>query len=716
MKKIIYSALCTAVLATIGCSEFLETSSPSVVDPEFVFADASRARTAMDGAYEAWRSVANGHLFGAGLFYASDVASDIERHPESYTAQIGRHVPECFYENGTKTSSYDTDSYQVDKDNNNAYARTFATLSKANAVISAMENVSNFEEIMSASQPSDLSQLYGEAIALRATCYRELIKYYGDIPYNDTFGEPAGAIAPRDSIYDVVLDDLVRVEPLMYRVGENGVEKGQFSRTYVQGLIGRMALEAGGYHTRRSDLTYVDGKGNPLSFETMGRKNASAGNAEYGRRSDWRTKYELAKKYFGECLANSGSAQLVLTDPRKAEGKRIYGNPYQYFFQEFHMGDGHYATESIYEVPMTIGVDSDERPYSSGRPSSGGNSRKANDGYPCKNYGQFRINPAYYYGVFDPNDMRRDVAVTVTGSHGKNGTEKLIPLKPNSKSDGGGMSLNKFDENRQDIPYAKNRNSGINGPYMRISEIYLGYAEACAALGDNATATQYLKTIRERSFPAGKANTDAFIAKCGSVLDAVIEERGFEYAGEGDRRWVLIRTGLIGKKIKEIKELTKKMIDGLKANGSYTFENGNIISDFVYTKLVDAKAQYGYRLTAQTPEGKEDDPVLYPGWRGQHDDWSAVAKASNFTFSGVNDNTNLAIQGLFEPVADAAALKADGYEEVNWGKELVEYETEYYDNLFKDYDYETAPIYLWPFTPNTCLTGHLHNGYGFMDN
>jgi hypothetical protein len=199
------------------------------------------------------------------------------------------------------------------------------------------------------------------------------------------------------------------------------------------------------------------------------------------------------------------------------------------------------------------------------------------------------------------------VSVVLTGSTGK-GVEKLISFKPNSKADGGGPSLNKWDENRQVSPWtAEQRKSGINGPYMRIAEIYLGYAEACAALGDQVTAKQYLATIRERSFPAGKANTDAFITSQGGLLRAIIEERGFEFAGEGDRRWTLIRSGFLPEAIKRIKDLTNEMIEGLKTNGYYRFNNGNIISDYVWTKLVDAKTEYGFRLTAQCPEGKETD-------------------------------------------------------------------------------------------------------------
>lgn len=250
-----------------------------------------------------------------------------------------------------------------------------------------------------------------------------------------------------------------------------------------------------------------------------------------------------------------------------------------------------------------------------------------------------------------------------------------------------------------------------------MAEVYLGYAEACAMTGDAATAKQYLKLVRERSFPAGKANTDAFIAKYSTLQEAIIDERGFEYAGEGDRRYTLIRSGFVGEKIKAVKELTKKMIDGLKADGYYEFENGNVISDYVYTKLVDGKAVLGYRLTTEPTAEELADPakkeLVYPAWRGQHNSWESVCSAGGFTYAGAT-NTNLAIQGLFEKV-DGAALESAGYTKEEWGKALVANEEDYYNKLFNGYDYETAPVYLWPFTPNVVATGGFTNGYNFKN-
>jgi hypothetical protein len=708
MKKLLYTTLVViGAAAFTACDDYLEPSSPSVVDAEFVFSNTTTARAALEGGYEAWRSTANSYVFGAGLFYAADVAgSDIERHPEAYANQIARHVPESFYSNGAACGTYDIDSYSSNN-NSGAYVQLFDVIGKANAVIQGIEESESGQEAIAAGTRSKIGQMYGEAIALRATAYRELIKYYGDVPFVTVFGEASGGLTPRDSIYDYIIADLIRVEPLMYPVGSipevSSAAKNYFSQTYVDGLIGRIALEAAGYQTRRADMTYIDGKGQTVSFDNLGNPNANAANAFYARRKDYMDLYNIAKTYFKNAIDHAGSAKFYTTDPRSAgKAGQVYDNPHQYFFQQMMDDDAAYADESIYEYPMQWNVSSDERTYSSGRPGTGG----SKNAYPCKCYGQARINPAFYYGVFDPKDKRRDVAVAITGTTA--GTEIILPFVPGSQAKGGGMALNKWDDNRMATPNTlAQRKAGINGPYMRMAEIYLGYAEACSMTGDEATAKSYLKTVRERSFAsAAEANTDGFINECGGIFNAIIEERGFEFAGEGDRRFTLIRTGRLPWAIKRIKDMTKAMMDGLAANGSYTFANGNVISNVIYTKAVDAKSQMGYRLTTQCTD--ETNPVTFPGWRGVNDDWSA------FGWGGTPAETNLAIKGLFAPV-DGAALVADGYKETAWGSDLLKYRDEYDTYLFFDYDYVSAPIYLWPICPNAVATGGFVNGYGFMN-
>jgi hypothetical protein len=156
-----------------------------------------------------------------------------------------------------------------------------------------------------------------------------------------------------------------------------------------------------------------------------------------------------------------------------------------------------------------------------------------------------------------------------------------------------------------------------------------------------------------------------------------------------------------------------KILDDVRDYGYHTFENGNQIPAYIWTKMVDARAEYGYRLTTQCPVGKEDDPVLYPSWRGQHNDWGSLYPA----FAGVTQ-TNVAIKGLFKKVSatEEAELLADGYTKVDWGATLLANRDEYETNLFLNFDSSKAPIYLFPFTPNTMATGGFTNGYGFANN
>ncbi len=758
MKKILYTIVSAGLLSvTVACDDFLETSSPSVTTQEDVFSNPETARSALKGVYEQWRATSNSHIFGAGAFYATDLAgSDIERHPELYASQTPRHHVESLYEGGTITRNYDIDY----KDATGAWTNLYKTIGLANNCINSFEKSAEFQNFMSAGTPSDLSQMYGEAIALRAVCYLELIRFYGDVPYQTQAGVSATSLTPRDSIYEVELENLKRVEPLMFRPGEKAeLTKIYMTRSFVQGLIGRMALHAGGYSTRRTDLGadfYKDKDGNKIEFTRIG---VESNQAVYTRRTDYKKFYEVAKQYLSALVLNPGSTvKFISVDPRSAgTNGQQFGNPFQYFYQEL-MNLTSEASESIYQVPMSRGT-SNERPYSSGRPSSGG----GKFAYPCKAYGQGRLHPTYYYGDFDPKDKRRDVTVCVTGSSG-NGFEQLIPFAPANVAKGGGLAMAKFDENRMPVPWtASQRNSGIHSPYMRLSDMMLLLAEVYSELGETGSAIGLLKQVRERSFAnAAEANVDGFIQKCGGLTAAILEERKFELGGEGYRRMDMIRTGTLPEAVTKVKRRLVEMVNGLETNGRYEFDNGNVISDYVWTKSVDAKAKYGYRLTTQAPN--TSDPVLYPGWRGQNDDWQkwATADAQGKNLYAKGAETNLAIKGLFETYLPESvtieytcklkdgekeakkeivektnltmkqlydlfhgmdkekytAMKvtdAEGFEAKPWGADIVDYKDEYTTFVFRNYDASKAPIYFYPMSRNTISLskGRIKNGYGF---
>jgi starch-binding outer membrane protein, SusD/RagB family len=701
MKKILYRILGVGLLfLTTSCSDFLETSSPSDVDVDFVFSDPTTARAALKSAYESWRGSA--YVHSNGLFYdLCVVGSDSERHPEKYSNQT-RHIPENLYYGGTSTFDIDF------SDGATAWSALYSIIATTNTLINAFESSDSFETYMSAGEPSEMSELYGEAVALRATAYFELCRFFGDVPHQLVAGVEAEGLTSRDEIYEYHINKLIEVEPLMYRVGEDeSAVVTYMTRTYVQGLIGRMCLYAGGYATRRTDLGsdfYKDLDGNTLTFSQIG---SETNGAVYNRRTDYLDFYKIAETYLAACVANPGTVQLITADTRSESSTgQVFGNPYQQVFQETMNGDAEVSEESVYEIPETQGQTS-ERPYAFGRPSNGGGS----NAYPCKSYGQSRFHPTYYYGDFDPNDMRRDVTATVTASTGA-GIETIISFAPGSKSSGG-IANNKWDENRMPSPWTtKQRQSGINDPYMRFSDVILMLAEVYAELGEDNLAKEELRKVHERAFAnATLADLDGFISDCGDIKEAIAQERKLEFGGEGLRRYDLIRTGKLPEAIATLKSELTAMINGLETNGYYTFANGNTISNYIWIKSVDAKSEYGYRLTTQCTD--TTDPVLFPGWRGQYDSWD--------TYSGKTyTKTNLAIKGLFEYIdpygTEATSLVADGYVQTDWGITIVNNKAEYLTNVFCGYEEDSAPIYLIPMSSNTISTsnGKITNGYGFV--
>ena len=705
-NKIFFSLLfAAAAVSMASCDDFLETESPSVTDRETVFSDEESAQSALLNAYETLRQ--NQSLHSVGFFWTPVWGSDIEDAQDTYNDGSPGCQEKTFYPGGTE-------NYNINSgERTEVFGNCYKTIAICNSLIECFESLSNFSEIMTG-EPNSLSNIYGQAVALRATMYYELIKWYGDVPHALKAGESAKGLTSRYAIYDYHLEKLMEVEPHMYRPGENGTRADVMNRSYVQGLIARIALYDGGYSTRRTDLGadfYVDGAGKVLTFDDW---SVEKNHAIYGRRSDWKTVFEKAIPYLRSFMNDHGSIVLYTVDPRgKGPNGQEFDCPYQYTFEQMHSDDGYtVADEAVYEIPFQIKGGA-QRPAYIGRPSSGGNGQA-----PCIACGQDRIQAHFYYGWFDPQDQRRDVSCSVTGSTGQ-GTELMQSFNRSAWGAGCGPGTNKWDWNRYAAPDTRAYgNSSMNVSYMRISDVYLMLAELLAATGNDAEAKNYLATVHNRAFRGGvDPNFEKYIADAGSVYDAVIKERALEFSGEGVRRFDLIRTGKLPKACVDDRAVMTKILDDVRDYGYHTFENGNQIPAYIWTKMVDARAEYGYRLTTQCPVGKEDDPVLYPSWRGQHNDWGSLYPA----FAGVTQ-TNVAIKGLFKYIEpgseEAKALEADGYVQTNWACDMEAYRESYATKLlagYSDADYaaKNPPIHFLPYIYSVVLNSGVTNGYGF---
>lgn len=739
MKKIFKTVLAiSAGLAATSCASWLETSSPSVVDADFVFSDFSTGKDVMLGAYDTYVGLVNEGL----TINLESIGSDIERASVGLVAaQIG--AAQLY---GPESLGYTTEKFDINDKNITKWATYYSVIARCNNIIANIKNLPEYEQIVSGAA-NDWSDLLGQAHAMRATCYYDLARIYGDVIYmtENELGQDVKTLTSRDQIIETEINNLIAIEPLMYQIGENNHLPDQMTRNYVCGLIGRLCFMEAGYATRRTDLGddfYKDANGNVLSFEVWGTDPNR--NASYSRRSDGDKFYEIALPYLKRAVEDLGGASLITVDPRTGSDGRLYGNPFQYYFDQ--VTKQVMPVESVYEVTMKQEGGGSRIAYNWGRGSDGGS-----PAYPPKANAQLSTYPEVFYGFYDPMDMRRDATLTVTGSTGL-GAETICTYTLKNRNSGG-IGMNKYDLNRQTTPDTRQLYSGINYVLMRQADIILMLAEAYAETGDTGAAEAELKKVHNRAFPDDieEEKYRELLASCDNdVLEAIYKERGLELLGENSRRWDLIRTG----KLPEVAvNYRKTLVDGiadLKSQGYIQYDNGNQYPAYVWTKLVNAREELGYRLTMQTPADyfKPADELtpavdttlnyalLVPGWRGQHDDWESVAEANGAKRTDVTagDYTNLAIVGLFRYIApgseEAQKLEACGYKQTNWGvltycsesekgvtpdvsREAM-WSTEFMIG-YSDADYaaKKAPIYLIPMQATVCSTTGLKNGYGF---
>jgi hypothetical protein len=568
----------------------------------------------------------------------------------------------------------------------------YTTIAHAAKVAGLIAQKQAYRTDLAGGKATDWTQLYGEAVTIRAFCYFELVKHFGDVPYGyENKYVTNYSLNSRFDIYDSLISALKVVEPMMYQLGQGGITAERFSRSFCDALIGEIALYSGGYQTIRTDMSGLYGK---VSFTQKGSQKLGC---VYARRGDYQDYYKIAEKYFQAAFDNGGTAHLVTADERT-----YTQNPFQRHFQYF--ADLQVSPESLFQLGNIQGgtpATTSEYSYAFGRPSDGGSANAA----PAKTFGALRIIPTVYYGEYQKGDKRRDASVAVTGSNG-DGNEKMLSFVPGNKSTGG-IATNKWDENRMSPPYTvAQRSSGMDWPVLRLADVMLMQAEVKAELGESGDAVALVNKIRERAF--GNASHDLGGISGDSLKAAILEERKLELLGEGTRRWDLIRSGTLSQRAIAIQQEMATMVNDLKTTGYHVFANGNVISNYIWTKSVPLTNPLTYDVPDST------NPALYPGWRGQYN-YSQIQNGPKV----VGTNHNVAIQGLFTYIdpngTTAASLQSAGYTKKNWGIDIVNNFSIYQSNILSGItSVDDPPRYYWPIPSETISDskGKVTNGYG----
>lgn len=506
MKKYIYlSMLSMAVLSSCD----MEAPSKSSLDASEVYSQPELIESSVMAINQCWgetNSYRGRHIALYGM------NNDVEWYnTPTYNSRLtGKY-------NATNYSTTpENDQLNVTKD---PYVSLYQGIENANL---AIENINQYGD---KTNPGIL-QLLGEAMTLRALLYVELIKTYGDVPARFTTTTNENINLPRenkDVIYKKILADLAEAEAYVPWPGDSKTTMSteRVSKSFVKGLRARAALYAGGYSLYQ-DGSYRRSDDPELAPEKM---------------------YKIA---LDECVGIINSGKNRLGNSK--------GTNFEYNFQDLCGEITDAGNESIWEIPFLTGRG---RVVSSkGVRVDPANNQWVNWTETGKTAGgECGPVPTFYYS-FDPDDVRRDITcVPYKWGEPTNGRAKQEPYALKSLS---------FGKLRYEwvASYGAKRivdqqDDGINWQIMRYADILMMAAEAENELNGPGAAVQYLKPILDRAFPSAPAKVNTLISKYSAGKDAfrqgIIEQRGFEFAGEMLRKQDLIRWGLLDQKLLETK-------------------------------------------------------------------------------------------------------------------------------------------------------------------
>ena len=477
--------------------------------------------------------------------------------------------------------NYDTSESngQMNTDNN-AYAKFYEGIERANL---AIEGLRQYGDV---ANNKNMAQLLGEALTLRAVIYADLTKAWGDVPARFTPNNNDNIYMPRcnrDSIYKVLLADLKEAEDYCYWPNQNSVTKTteRVSKSFVKALRARIALYAGGYGLRGDG--YRLSKDPELAPEKM---------------------YQIAKD---ECedIINAGYNKL---------------GSFKENFTKLCQDNVTAGGESIWEIPFSDGR---------GRVLyTWGVKHASKDQYTQQNQGGVNGPTPYLYYDFDADDARRDITCVPY-----QWSKELVDGKSHQEL----RKISQWCFGKLRYEWMKRivtstNDDGVNFQYMRLADVYLMAAEAENQLGNTSTAWNYMEPVLARVLPAAKVN--ALKAKYCASKDAfqqgIIEQRGFEFAGEQLRKADLVRWGIIDNKMAEAKQ---KLTDLANRQGAYE----GLPDKIYYTLDTDGETLKLYGLNKGEDNADKIKELKAAGWENKN--W--------FVSNGANILTEDYINGLY---------------------------------------------------------------------
>lgn len=543
MKKIAYISLAAGVVMLASCD--LDAPNQSTMAEDVVFSTEELADAAVMGLHQSFGET-NSYRGRFIPYFGTNTDCEI------YNNFAGVSDPTLDKEASLANYNAQVDNSYMNT-NTNAWAKLYEGIERANKAVVSMEQYADLSN-------ENMGQIYGELLTLRGMIYYDLVKAWGDVPYrfepisSETLYLPQ---TDRSVVLKKVMDDLEKAEEYLGWPNQNKytVSTERVSKAFAKGLRARIAMFLAGKSEK------FDGSGLQDNYSSIGM-----------------TQQELWTIAYNECkdVIEAGYNKL--------------GN-FEDNFRALCQDDVTAGKESLFEIPFSDGR---------GRVlyTWGGKHSTTDDWTGQAKGGVNGPTPTLWYD-FDAEDVRRNI--TCLPYVWTNGVKTL------TSTSGGGWYFGKLRYEWMSRVVTSTNDDGINYQVMRLADVYMLAAEAANELGDLGSAKNYLKPVLDRALPAAKVSAllDG-AANHDSFFNLIVDQRRFEFAGEGIRKIDLIRWGLLKEKLTEQRNAMKALGERSGAYANYPRKVyyaealGQTLTD---GKDMDADGYYIYGLE----EGNTDE-------------------------------------------------------------------------------------------------------------
>ena len=527
MKK--YIILSVLALSLVACEkDFFATESPSAMD-EAVFKSADLTQQAIGAIYNTFGEDKSFRNRLCGGYVAMN--TDIEHCSKTEDAEYAAY---------NMTGGTGNLSTSNGKD---PWAYLNSAIERANVVIDGIR-------LHSDTTDATFKYLLGEALTLRAFCFLEMVKLWGDVPacFESFNGNNSEVLytkkQDRNVVYEqlrIDLKDAARLMPWSAACpGQAANYTGRPSKALALGLLARL------------DLMYAGLAMRPDVFTEGGTKACSV---QYNIK-DANKRQEVYQEAVWAC------AQII-----KQEDFKFKDN-FEDIFKDLCQDVTDYSkSEWIWALPFLDGARGQVLALTGNKMSANcpgvlintisfgsGNSNNA------KTQAMIEIVPTFYY-KYDKADLRRNITILPwtweydNGSGTASNTEAAFPGTPGAdkklyqkQSNIGQLYLGKLRVEWMKRSYSSNED-GVDMPVLRYTDVLMMFSEAAIGSKEGNAPTELYGIDPQECFD--RVRERAGLTSKTLTFDAIVDERAFEFCGENLRKYDLMRWGILREKLEE---------------------------------------------------------------------------------------------------------------------------------------------------------------------